>query len=113
MSSKRRATAQISAASARSSQRRKSDGGRCRTRQLPAQTTAFSTTLRKPRNGRRRKVPPVNETGSRCSRGPRQQFGFATLGTVVELLAETINQVRRGEIDPKVANAVGFLVRSC
>jgi len=28
---------------------------------------------------------------------------------VVELLAETINQVRRGEIDPKVANAVGYL----
>jgi hypothetical protein len=27
----------------------------------------------------------------------------------VNLLAETINQVRRGEIDPKVANAVGYL----
>jgi len=27
----------------------------------------------------------------------------------VKLLAETINQVRRGEIDPKVANAVGYL----
>jgi hypothetical protein len=28
---------------------------------------------------------------------------------VVRLLAETINQVRRGEIDPRVANAVGYL----
>jgi hypothetical protein len=28
---------------------------------------------------------------------------------VVKLLAETINQVRRGEVDPKVANAVGYL----
>jgi hypothetical protein len=28
---------------------------------------------------------------------------------VVRLLAETINQVRRGEVDPKVANAVGYL----
>ena len=28
---------------------------------------------------------------------------------VVSLLAETINQVRRGEVDPKVANAVGYL----
>jgi hypothetical protein len=27
----------------------------------------------------------------------------------VRLLADTINQVRRGEIDPKVANAVGYL----
>jgi hypothetical protein len=28
---------------------------------------------------------------------------------VVKLLSETINQVRRGEIDPRVANAVGYL----
>jgi hypothetical protein len=30
-------------------------------------------------------------------------------GDAVALLADTINQVRRGEIDPKVANAVGYL----
>ena len=30
-------------------------------------------------------------------------------GDAVKLLAETINQVRRGEIDPKVANTVGYL----
>jgi len=28
---------------------------------------------------------------------------------VVGLLSETINQVRRGEVDPKIANAVGYL----
>lgn len=28
---------------------------------------------------------------------------------VVRLLSATINQVRRGEIDPRVANAVGYL----
>jgi hypothetical protein len=28
---------------------------------------------------------------------------------VVKLLGETINQVRRGVIDPRVANAVGYL----
>jgi hypothetical protein len=28
----------------------------------------------------------------------------------VKLLADTINQVLRGEIDPKIANAVGYLV---
>ena len=28
---------------------------------------------------------------------------------VVKLLSETINQVRRGEIDPRVANTVGYL----
>jgi hypothetical protein len=30
-------------------------------------------------------------------------------GNVFELLSETINQVRRGEIDPRVANSVGYL----
>jgi len=30
-------------------------------------------------------------------------------GDVVKLLSATINQVRRGEIDPRVANAVGYL----
>jgi len=28
---------------------------------------------------------------------------------VARLVADTINQVRRGELDPKVANAVGYL----
>lgn len=28
---------------------------------------------------------------------------------VVALLGETINQVRRGDVDPKVANTVGYL----
>ncbi len=28
---------------------------------------------------------------------------------VVRLLSDTINQVRRGEIDPRVANTVGYL----
>ncbi|MGO9604170.1 MAG: hypothetical protein ACLQAT_12355 [Candidatus Binataceae bacterium] len=27
----------------------------------------------------------------------------------VKLLADTINQVRRGEVDPKIANTVGYL----
>jgi hypothetical protein len=29
--------------------------------------------------------------------------------SVVELLSRTVNQTLRGEIDPKVANAVGYL----
>ena len=38
---------------------------------------------------------------------PDHQLG--TLTDVVSLLGETINQVRRGEIDPRVSNAVGYL----
>jgi hypothetical protein len=32
-----------------------------------------------------------------------------TCQDVVKLLSETINQVRKGEIDPRVANSVGYL----
>lgn len=32
-----------------------------------------------------------------------------TANDIADLLAETINQVRKGEVDPKVANAVGYL----
>lgn len=31
------------------------------------------------------------------------------LGSVVGLMSETINQVRKGQIDPRVANAIGYL----
>ena len=31
------------------------------------------------------------------------------MGAVVELLGETISQVRTGTVDPKIANAVGYL----
>ena len=41
------------------------------------------------------------------SETPDKQLSCAA--DVTALLAETINQVRRGEIDPKVSNAVGYL----
>jgi hypothetical protein len=34
---------------------------------------------------------------------------LASAADVTGLLAETINQVRRGEIDPRISNAVGYL----
>ena len=34
---------------------------------------------------------------------------LSSMADVVALLGQTINQVRRGEVDPKVANAVGYL----
>ena len=34
---------------------------------------------------------------------------LATPKDVSDLLAQSINQLRRGELDPKVANAVGYL----
>ncbi len=37
------------------------------------------------------------------------EFELRVAEDVVRLLSITINQVRRGEIDPRVANAVGYL----
>lgn len=34
---------------------------------------------------------------------------LTTVQDVIALLGETVNQVRRGEIDPRVSNAVGYL----
>jgi hypothetical protein len=34
---------------------------------------------------------------------------LASLADVIGLLAETINEVRRGEVDPRISNAVGYL----
>jgi hypothetical protein len=32
-----------------------------------------------------------------------------SVGDLIALLSETISQVRRGDIDPRIANAVGYL----
>lgn len=36
-------------------------------------------------------------------------FTVSDAASIVELLSRTVNQTLRGEIDPKVANAVGYL----
>jgi len=40
---------------------------------------------------------------------PLEVITIATPGDVVNLLASTINEVREGKIDPRVANTIGFL----
>jgi hypothetical protein len=53
--------------------------------------------------------------GGRRSRPPAvlppdtADLPLKSVGDVTVALAATINQVRRGELDPKVANAVGYL----
>ncbi len=109
MSSKRRATDQISAASARSCQGRKPDGGSCRTQATAGSDYCFFHDPAKAQEraaaqsagGQRNRIAVLPTTA------PDARLREA--GDVVKLLAETINQVRRGEIDPKVANAVGYL----
>jgi hypothetical protein len=89
----------------------KSDRSRCRSYALHSSMYCFfhdpnSAVERKNarRNGgkersRRATVLPANT--------PDQPLENASDVTV--LLAETINQVRRGEIDPRISNAIGYL----
>lgn len=41
--------------------------------------------------------------------GDTQDLPLSRTSDVCALLAESINQVRRGQLDPRVANAVGYL----
>jgi len=62
----------------------------------------------------------VSERKAACRKGghsrkmvtlPKEtvEFEIKKANDVVRLLSVTINQVRKGEIDPRVANAVGYL----
>jgi hypothetical protein len=87
----------------------KKDGSRCRATALPESGFCF-----------------FHDPAKAAERHAAQSFGgsqnrMKTLGAdapdlkiadcqdVVRLLSETINQVRKGQLDPRVANAVGYL----
>ena len=51
--------------------------------------------------GRQNRVKTLDATAS--------EVKLSDIGDIISLLSETINQVRTGAIDPRVANCVGFL----
>lgn len=56
----------------------------------------------------------ANAAGGRQNRmktldGTAPDVKIESCQDVVRLISETINQVRRGELDPRVANAIGYL----
>jgi len=88
---------------------RKRDGTRCRARKLrgsrwcwfhdPAKADRRSAAQRAGGQHGRSAVLPADT--------PLRQVRSA--GDVIELVGETINQVRTGTLDPKVGNCVGYL----
>lgn len=92
--------------------RRRADGQRCRANAQIGERYCF---FHDPRQ--RRRVAAVQKAGG-CARTlvtpPPSRVSEVlekprTVAQVVELLGETINQVRAGEMDTRTANAVGFL----
>jgi len=110
MSSKEGAMiSRTSAPSVESCQGEKSDGAKCRARPVAGSSYCF---FHDPEKQAERKVAQraggqKNKMAVLPSSVPDAKLQNAD--DAVKLLAETINQVRRGEVDPKVANAVGYL----
>ena len=87
----------------------KDSGGRCRVRPLSGSKYCFfhdpakaDLRLEASRNGGRR-----GKMATLISEAP--DVAVESAQDVVRLLGETISQVRRGEIDPRIANSVGYL----
>jgi hypothetical protein len=87
----------------------KSDGSRCQAAVLPGADFCFfhDPTKAEARReaqslgGRQNRMKTLDETAPDVKVEDCQD--------VAKLISETINQVRKGQIDPRVANAVGYL----
>jgi hypothetical protein len=87
------------------------DGRRCRARRISSSSYCF---FHDPESkGKRMAAQRAGgmKNKNRMARLPEltPDAPLAEAKDVSRLLAQTINQVRRGELDPKVANAVGYL----
>jgi hypothetical protein len=87
----------------------KPDGGKCHARRIAGSEFCFFHDPKKSseREAAQRAGGSKNKIAVLSSTTPDARLLNAP--DVVTLFAAAINQVRRGEIDPKVANAVGYL----
>jgi hypothetical protein len=89
----------------------KANGDRCKANALPGQNVCM---FHCPKLAGARKAG--RKAGGRNRRPPivvlpadTADWPLKTVGDVVEILAATINQTRRGELDVRVANSIGQL----
>jgi predicted RNA-binding protein with EMAP domain len=87
----------------------KLDGGKCQVRKIAGSSYCFFHDPEKTaeREAAQRTEALKNQVAVLPSSAPDARLLDAR--DVVKLIAETINHVRRGEVDPKVANSVGYL----
>jgi len=88
---------------------KKRDGGGCNAAALPGSRFCY---FHSPQHvSARREAQSLGGRGNRMMTLPptTPDVQVKTCTDVVSLLSQTINQVRRGEIDPRVANAIGYL----
>lgn len=87
----------------------KADGGRCQGRKIAGSSFCF---FHDPLKSTEREA--AQRAGGLKSQvavlpGTAPDARLLDAHDIAKLIAATINQVRRGELDPKVANAVGYL----
>jgi hypothetical protein len=89
----------------------KADGSPCRASPRPGKRfCSFHDPELAGARARGRKAGGVRRSRRAAVLGPdAPDLPLATVADVVGLLGVTINQTRRGELDPRVANAVGYL----
>lgn len=87
----------------------KPDGSRCQAATLPGSDFCFFHDPSKA--GERREAQALGGRQNRMKTldSRASDVKIEDCGDVVALMSETINQVRKGVIDPRIANAVGYL----
>lgn len=85
------------------------DGSRCRAAALPKSDFCFFHDASKAKERRDAQALGGRQNRARTLDATVSDVKIKDCGDILALLSETINQVRTGAIDPRVANSVGYL----
>ena len=87
----------------------KPDGSRCRAAALPGSGFCFFHDPAKAEDRRAAQSFGGSQNRMKTLAADTPDVTVADCRDVVALISETINQVRKGQVDPRVANTVGYL----
>jgi hypothetical protein len=88
---------------------RKPDGTSCKSSALPGSNFCFFHDPAKAAERREAQALGGRQTRINTLDATAPDVKVKDCGDVVALISETINQVRKGMIDPRIANSVGYL----
>src|SRR6266852_811396 len=88
---------------------KKTDGTRCNSSALPGSNFCFFHDPAKAAERREAQALGGRQNRMKTLDARASDVKIEDSGDVVALMSETINQVRKGAIDPRIANAVGYL----
>jgi hypothetical protein len=88
---------------------KKPDGTSCNSSALPGSNFCFFHDPAKAAERREAQALGGRQNRMKTLDSRASDVKIEDCGDVVALMSETINQVRKGAIDPRVANAVGYL----